>query len=369
MICWIREVFLTMGQSLRMLLAGKQTILLLTVSLVLMAGMLGHMEEVKEEKSKIAIGIADPNDTQSSHSVIEGMKQMELYEITVGEEETLLTQLKNGELSAVCVLNPSFDSRIARGKTNNLITIYETENGSALLIGDILAGVMMQEICTAKSYQTLLSYQKKYDMERTLSAEEYREHVNEVLTEGGTEFSFDVQYLSRENEEAKKPSQAILYEQAIYAVFALMTGLISVYAVLPFRQLRHGRLARRMITLPVHASALYVGSALAGLVIPMVFGLLFLTGLYYRNKMDFSGILSLLVCTVTYICVIVCMMLLAAYVIKNHTVYQMGMLAMLLIFGVFGFVSLVDGLLVQSEVTAWVPNAWYVRRMTELYYQ
>lgn len=369
MIRWIRDVVLTMGQSLRLLLAGKQTVLLLAVSLLFMVVMLGHMEEVKEEKSKISIGIADPNDTELSRSVIEGMKQMELYEVTVGEEEELLTQLKAGNFSAVCVFNKSFANRIFRGKTNNLVTIYETEESSALLVGDILAGVMMQEICTAKSYQTLLTYQKKNDMEKTLSEEEYRDYVNTVLAEGGTEFSFDVQYLSKENEEAKKPSQAILYEQAIYAVFALMTGMISIYAVLPFRQLRHGRLAERIKTLPVCGSAVYVGSALAGFTIPLVFGALFLGGLYYRNALEFSEILSLLVCTVTYICVIVCMMLLAAYAIKSHTVYQMGMLAMMLVFGVFGFISLVDGLLVPEGIAVWVPNGWYVRKMTELYYQ
>jgi hypothetical protein len=59
-------------------------------------------------------------------------------------------------------------------------------------------------------------------------------------------------------------------------------------------------------------------------------------------------------------------MLFAAYIIKNHTVYQMGMLAMILLFGVFGFISVVDGLLVPEGTAVWVPNGWFVRKMTEL---
>ena len=88
--------------------------------------------------------------------------------------------------------------------------------------------------------------------------------------------------------------------------------------------------------------------------------------LFWKNRMEFSEILSLLVCTMVYICVIVCLMLFAAYIIKNHTVYQMGMLAMILVFGCLGLVSLTDGLLVPEGTTALVPNGWYVRKMTEL---
>ena len=369
MMDWIKEVCLAFGQSLRMLLAGKQTLLLLLLSFLLLTVMLNGMEEVKEEKSKIAIGIADESNSELSQSVIEGMRQKELYEIAVGEEEELLNRLKAGELSAVCVIRRTFEQNIAKGRISKLITIYETEDGSALLLSDIFAGVMMQEICTAKGYLAFEKYSQNAGKDVSLTREDYRNYVNDILAEGGTEFTFDVAYVSRENEETEKPSQAILYVQAIFAVFALMIGVISIYAVLPFRQLKHGRLARRLKTLPVHGSAVYAGSALAGLIIPLVFGAVFLAILGRKNEMNFSQILSLLVCTGVYICVIVCMMLFAAYGIKNHTVYQMGMLAMIFVFGVFGLVSLVDGLLVPEGMATWVPNGWYVRRMTELYHQ
>ena len=82
--------------------------------------------------------------------------------------------------------------------------------------------------------------------------------------------------------------------------------------------------------------------------------------------MQAQKLISLHICTMLYICVIVCMMLLAAYIIKSQTVYQMGMLAMILIFGVCGLVSLVDGLLLPEGTVTWVPNGWFVRRMTEI---
>ena len=366
MMCWIRETLLALVYSLKLLLFGKRAVLLLIFGFAILGAMLMGMEEVKEEKSKISVGIADQSNTELSAMVIDAMQQKDLYEIILGREDELVERLKNGEVSAVCVFKRNFADNVWKGKTKNLVTMYETKDSSALLFGDVLAGTMMQEICTAKGYQMLLKYQKKAGREETLSAEEYKSYVEKVLEEGGTEFSFEVTYVNRKQEEVGKPSQWLLYRQAIYAVFALMLGLLSVYAVLPFRQMKHGRMANRIKTMPVHGSAVYTGSALAGFLVTFCFGASFIMGLQWKNRMEFSEILSLLVCTMVYICVIVCLMLFVAYIIKSHTVYQMGMLAMILLFGVFGFISVVDGLLVPEGMAVWVPNGWFVRKMTEL---
>ena len=366
MMRWIKEVWLTMGQCLRMLFSEKKMIALLLCGMAVLVAMLLSMDEVKEEKSRISIGIADADDSEFSRNVIADMQQMELYEITTGSEEELLELLQGGKLSAVCVLRNRLEDRVQKGKSDNLVTIYETEGSSAMLVGDVLAGVMMQEICMAKGYQTLLDYEKKNGREATLTLEEYRNYVAEVLAKEGTEFAFEVTYVSQDKETVKKPSQAIIYEQAIFAVFALMAGLLSVYAVLPFRQLRHGALAKRMRTLPMHGSALYAGSAMSAFVVTAVFSALFLGCFIVRNGVEASQIMLLLICTAAYLCVIVCIMLAAAYGIKNQTVYQMGMLAMILVFGVCGLVSLADGLLLPEGTVTWVPNGWYVRKMTEI---
>lgn len=366
MIRWIKELWLVMTRTVHRIFFGKQIVVLLLLGAVLLISMLLCMDEAKEEKSKISIGIADEEKSSLSESVVAGAQQIDMYEVTTGTEKELVMLLKKGELSAVCVLPEDFSKNIASGETDNLVTIYETGDGSAMLVGDVLAGVMMQEICTAKSYQMLLKYEKKAGREEMPELEEYRAYVEAVLAEGGSQFAFEVAYVSADREAVKKPSQSLIYEQAIFAVFALMAGLLAVYSVLPFRQLRHGRLAGKIKTLPLYDSAVYAGSAFGALVIPLGFGILFLFCYFCRNSVDFSQNISLLVCTGVYICVIVCIMLLAAYIIRSQTVYQMGMLAMILLFGILGLVSLADGLLLPEGTVTWVPNGWYVRKMTEI---
>ena len=240
MMSWIREVILSAGISLKLMFRGVYTPVVLAVSVILLAAMLLSMDSVKEEKSKIAIGIADEENSALSAEIMTGMKQKDLYEVVEGDEAELVKRLVAGELSAVCVLNQSFSKNIYRGKTNRLIKIYETDNKEALLLSDVLAGVMMEEICTAKGYQTLISYEKKRGKEQAMSLEEYQEYVKGLFAKEGTEFSFDVEYVATDGTQKEKPSQTVIYEQAVFAIFALMAGLVSIYSVLPFRSLLHG---------------------------------------------------------------------------------------------------------------------------------
>ena len=363
---WWKDVGMVMGQCIRVLLKGKQTLVLLTVGMVVLIAMLLCLDGAKEEKSRISIGMADEDNSPLSTDVISGMQQLDLYDVTVGKEKELLQALKAGELEAVCVFKEGYEAAVEAGNTGKLVTIYETEHSAALLVGDILAGVMMQEICTAKGYLTLKKYMEESDRELQQTLSEYRQYVSSVLLAEEDAFSFDVTYLSADAEVVSKPAQKLIYEQAIFAVFALMAGLLAVYTVLPFRRMCHGNLAKRVKTLPVQAGAVYVGNVLGALVLPFLFGGVFLACFFVRNKIEISTFFSLLICTLGYLCVIVCIMLVAAYGIQSQRVYQMGMLAIILIFGILGLASLVDGLLLPEGTTAWVPNGWYVRRVTEL---
>jgi len=364
----IRETLLVMQMTLRLLLKGKRMLLLFLLSMTLFAAMLLGMDKVKEEKTVQWLGMVYTEDNVLAEDVASRMRQKELYEVVLGEQEELLEQLGRGELSAVCVFADEFQENIAKGETDRLVTIYERKGAKAPLLEDILAGVMMQEICTAKSYRTLLEYEERTGKETVLSAEEYKAFTDRLSEENGDGFSFDITYLTDNGTQAEEPSREMIYEQAVFAVFALMTGFVSLYGVLPFWEMVHGRQAEKIKTVPLHKAAVFTGNVLAGILLPLVPGMMFLLGLMLRNPEKLSKFLSLLVCTLLYVCVIVCIMLVAAAGIRNHTVYRMGMLAMILIFGVFGLVSLVDGLLLPEGCAVWIPNGWFVRKMTELYH-
>jgi len=365
---WRKDLCNALLLHVRLLLKKYSTWLLLCISFLILGTMLLYMEDAKDEKSRIAIGICDKDQSEMSKMITGELAKLELYLATEGTEQELTTLLREGKLSAVCVIKKGFETSVLEGKTDKLIALYETENGGALLLPDILAGVMMRDVCVAKSYELLREYMKKTGREFTLTREEYREYLAKTMKESGVAFTFDVTYLMPESgEEQSAPLQSLIYQQAVFAVFALLAGMVSIYSVLPFWDVCHGKINSRVKTLPVKRSAWYAGSCLGAVFVPGIFSLMFGIGLFLKNPDTNMKFGSFLVCTMTYLCVIVIIMLVAAAGIKSSMVYQMGMLAMMLVFGIFGLVSMIDGLFLPEGISGWVPNGWYVKKMTELF--
>lgn len=363
---WWKDVFLAVWHSLKLQWKGKNTPVILCLGLVLMTGMLLEMDEVKEEKSRIVIGMVDEDQSYLSEKLRQETGNLDLYKVVDGLEKELIAMLRANELSAVCVIPKGYESSVMEGKERNLVTIYESSRSEALLVGDILAGILMQDICVAKGYLTLEEYCEKNTVENELSFQEYREYTEELLKEEGMNFRFDVEYISVEGEQVERPAQSLVYTQGILAVFALITGVLAMYAVLPFQQMLHGEMKKKLLTLPVLRGAYAVGTAAAAFVLPVMFSVLFLGIFSTRQGFFAEQTFSLLVCTGGYVCGIVCIMLVLSCLISNKTVYQTGMLVMLFVFGIAGLVSVVEGVFIPEGMTAWIPNSRFVRQVTEL---
>ena len=125
----VRQLFM---YSLRLLFAGYETVLLLIFGLGILLVMLFAMDEVKEEKSNIVIGIVNEDESEFSKRVIDRLYKLSGYEIIEGKQNNLLALLQKGELSAVGVIRAGYQERILLGETDDLIVLYETEEGNLL---------------------------------------------------------------------------------------------------------------------------------------------------------------------------------------------------------------------------------------------
>lgn len=348
--------------AMKLLLKGKRTVCLLLGGMVLMLFLVFGMNEVKEEKSKITIGVTDEDASALSALVTDRLHKVELFEIIQGEKEMLLEQLSLGELSAVCVIRDGYEEAVAKGKTDDLILVYQTEEG-VMLLTDMLAVVMMEEICSAKGYQMLASY---LDASRCPTLEEYRTYVSAYLSKEMFDFSFDISYRSG-NDAGEVPGNEIVYVQAIFAIAALIMSFLAVYAVLPYQRMLHGTMQGRIASLPVGRITVAAGNAMAAAAFVILFALAFVLCFAWRNGFDFFAFLSFLVCTCMYVCVIVTIMVLAGIVLRSECAYQVTMLVVVLLLGICGLFSIVDGILLPEGMSVFTPNGWYVREMTEIY--
>ncbi len=354
--------------TLKLLLRGKETLTVLAIGFVLLLAMLFAMDEVKEEKSKIAVGIVDEDHSLLSERLTERVKTVELYEIYEGEKSELIAQVAKGELSVVCVIRKGYEEAVSQGKTKDLFLLHQTEDGG-FLFSDVFAGIMMQDICDAKGYLLYAEYMEKKNGAVTESLDDYRAYVAECVGEDTFDFSFDIQYVAKDADRkaTEAPGNEIIYVQAIFAIMALMLGFLAIYTTMPYHRLMHGKLAVKLHSVPVGKSAVVLGSALGSLTLQIIFAVAFLSVFTVKNQLGPETGILFLVCTCAYSCVIVGGILLGGTVISSETVYRISMLALVFVFGIFGLVSIIDGLLVPEGMGTWVPNGWYVREMTGLY--
>lgn len=350
----------------KLLLRGKETWILLGVGIFLLFSMLFSMDEVKEEKSRIVVGIADEDGSEFSGRVILRLKELDGYEIIEGKAEELLLGLTTGEYSVVCVLREGYEEHVRNADTDDLVFVYETEQ-KALLFTDVLAGAMIEEICSAKSYRLFQEYMIKKDGVFLETPEEYSAYMEKYFSKSMFDFSFDVEYVSVSGEESKKPGNEIIYLQAIFAIAAMMMGFLAVYAAMPYHRLCHGRMAEKIATLPGNRSAVLFGAGVADLVLTGGFAIVFLFVFVVRNHSTISTLFAFLICTLLYLCVIVGIAFIAATVISSQQAYQIVMMGLVLVFGVFGLISIVDGLILPEGISTWIPNGRYVREMMEIY--
>lgn len=363
---WCLDAYQIFLHTWRLLLRGKETWILLFAGMCILCAMLLGMDAVKEEKSRVTIGIADEDGTEYSARVISRLQELDGYEVLTGEREQLKLQLEEGELSAVCVLREGYQEKVLAGEKDDLVLLYETEE-RVLLLTDVLAGCMIPEICSSKGYllfrESLLARGDRY----AETPEEYAAWAQEYFSDEMFNFAFAVEYLSATGENSQKPGNEVIYQQAIFAIFALMLGMIVVYACMPYHRLLHGRMSGKMKTLPFGKGVAIMGNGGAVLCLAGLFSVAFLSVFAMRNGTEFVDFLAFLVCTLQYLCVIVGIVLLCATGISSRQGYQIGMMAVVLLFGAFGVVSIAEGLLLPEGMGAWIPNAHYVRQMMELY--
>ena len=322
--------------------------------------LIGFMEDAKEEKSTIALGIVDEDETGLSGQLVERLKENRLFTVSQGGLSKELEQLGSHKVKAVLLLKSGYEEKLSAGTPEKVITIYETEQGGVPLLRDMIAGEMMADVCTAKGY---LEYRRVWQErgEPPLLAEEYAAYVAEGMQSGRFDFCFETDYLGG-GEKQEKPTPVLIYRQLTFAVAAMLLSLLAVYACVPYYRIRHGKMAERSSLLPASAWTLWTGCAMGAVLLVLAFGIL-LVVLFSLRDGTFAGALTRFLYTAGFCGGIVMVAMLSARCCRTLTQYQCGMLFFVFVSGIFGMLSVFDGMLIPEKAADWIPNYWYIRHM------
>lgn len=348
------------GQTLRLLLGSRETMFVVLASFGIMLLLIGQMEVAKEEKSTIALGIVDEDETVLSGRLMDHLKENGLFAVSQGELSEELEKLRGGEVKAVLLIKEGYQQKLSEGAPEKVITVYETGQDGVPLLRDMIAGEMMADVCTAKGY---LEYRSVWQErgEPPLSKEEYAAYVAEGIESGRFEFCFETTYLGGV-ETAEKPEPALIYRQLTLAVAAMLLEILAVYACVPYYRIRHGKMAERSRLLPASAWTLWAGCAMGALLFVLAFGIL-LVGLFSLRDGTLINALTRFLYTAGFCSGIVVIAMLAAGRSGTIMQYQCGMLLLVLVSGILGMLSVFGGVLIPEKAADWMPNYWYIRHM------
>lgn len=346
---------------LKLMVSSKVTIIAFLIASVAFLLVLNNLNLHAEENSAIPVGIVNEDDDTVSAELVERLKNVKSIYVYEGSFDEMESLLLDGYISSVFVLKEGCGEAIKRGEPEEIVKLYfGKDDKTCAVIGDIVAGEMMYEICL---YGGLMHYHQLPDRGHT--DEEYIEYVNELAKQDTYNFSFETEYYNGSTEAEEGISNSVLYRQMIAGMVAMLLSFVILFSfsqnVLETEQ---GITQRRKATLMGR-----IRTALGDISAVTVCCLLLciLIAASTANSVgSLKAFFEILGVSVLYVVIMSVIMTVLSGISGNINVYQITGGALLLIFGIAGFAGVFSGFLGEglSSVLSVVPNSIFIKLFT-----
>ena len=147
-----------------------------------------------------------------------------------GDYESLNTLLADGYIYCIISMAPDFDERLINGDTKGIMTMYSVkDNKVAALVGDIVAGCIMDAVCMYKSYSVYEGLQRDNDMLNSDGIPgdiaEYADLLKSMENSGDYDYDFDIHYTDTGRVDNRVLSNETVYRQIIAGLMGLLLML------------------------------------------------------------------------------------------------------------------------------------------------
>lgn len=364
---------------MKLLIRDKITVAVLILASVCFLLICATLNFSAEDQSRIPIGLANLDleeiqgeevATKVSQELVDHVLKSSTFRVVLGEVDTLIEAMDNGEIDVLYVINRGYQKRINNGSSTRLITVYKSaQNESAALLSDIFAGEMMDQVCLKKS---LLTYQKlDFDGYKQLETVEYIDYLKQMIDEDEFKFSFnvklvDIKVASPAN-NYEKLENSVIYRQIVAGIFAMLLSFAVLFSfTYVCMEKEQGILRRKQLALSNKVAEL-IGTLSAVVVTTGILCLIFVSCICYYAKVN-GAFWPLLLLSIQYVCFMAVIFMLLVKVTSGVLSYQMIGAVMILIFGLLGFVTMVNGIVFKDFISVLEnnPNGWFIREFVDI---
>lgn len=349
---------------LRLFLQDRMTVLVLAVSALVFFFCMADMNQGAQELASVPVGLVDLDGSKKSEELAARLDALEALTVKRGTYEELRALMEEGGIRCILEIREGYGEGLYAGKSKKLINVYyEEDDRVATIVTDIVAGEMMYDICQAQAY---LAYEELPAGEKgKFSRQEYEAYAASLIGGEDFDFAFEFRFVDGGHTERENGiKNSLFYRQVIGAVAALLFSLLQMSALAGVCMERERGICQRRRLAGVTGTAEMLGSMLACAVLSVllaaVFAVCVAAGVGEWKKFFpvfwTSVLFSVMMALVYYI---------LARTLPGLLAYQVAGTAVLAVFGICGFCSIVEGILFP-EFPEWfhfLPNCMYLRRL------
>ena len=335
---------------LKLLLRDRTACICYAISVIVMFCLLLGLSSVSEEQSAIPIGLVIRDDSRETEELAENIRKTKAIKVIEGKEAELKDELLNGYLNCIFIIDDGYGDKVRAGETEDLITVISgKDDRMSVVIGDIIAGSMVYDICVNKAYR---SYRSLISTE-PVSLDAYNTYVLSLREDPSYDFSFDKKYMDPENKTIaeNEVTNGMIYKQMIAGMLCMLLCLMAFVSCNCFCLEYENGVAYRLKELP-------------GSRIPTFLMDFFGVFVYTIPLSIAAGFLSKSVMGVVYSLVYLLAMCLICTVlsktVKKTEAYQLVGAVLVVGLGIFGFVSVFAELIGGPAFLKFTPNAVYI---------
>ncbi|MDD5935880.1 MAG: ABC transporter permease [Clostridiales bacterium] len=377
LVSYFKDIFAQIKLSLKLLVRDRITMFVFFFSCFCFFFICSTLNFSAEDQSKLPIGLANLDcveeegislATDGSKQLVDRILSSNSFRVMQGSVDNLKVSLRNGEINCIFVINKGYEQSLKRGYTKGIITLYKSSgNKTASMLADVFAGEMIDQICVEKSY---LAY-KKLDFTdmKELNEEEYKQYVEKMKADDEFEFVFDVKLYDPEttNSSYEKLGNAVLYREIVAGIFAMLLSFVILFSfTYVCMEKEQGILLRKRLTLLSRLSC-EIGNLVSVLTTTFLLCLIFVFCICYYAKV-FNGFGALLWLSIRYTIVVSLIFMVLARIAKSVVSYQLIGAIVILILGMLGFCTLVDGIAFKNLLNLLenTPNGWFIQKFVDI---
>jgi ABC-type multidrug transport system permease subunit len=369
---------------LKLILADKLNCFVILFSFVLFLLLMSSLSFGAEERSNVPIGIMDLDRSETSKVLAEKIKKIPAFYVYEEGEKELNRLLLREEISGIFIIKEGFEDSVNKGSTEKLVMMkYLEGNKSAKVLSDIFAGPMLYPISLAKGLKEYEALKKpalgneKKEIENSeiqnnwFTGQEYVDYINKLSKASDFDFAFDINMVDLESGEgALNPlGNSVIYFQVVFGILGMLISFVAMYITVgAVVEKEQGLDAKIKITLlkPVYLDLSYI-LALITVLSGFSVGITFILGRFIDN-LTLEKKVTIFVVIFLYAVIMGMWFMVLGRISKKVSRYQILGTLSILLSGVFGFLSMVEGLIKSRlhDITILLPNRWLIEGITDI---